>query len=90
MAKKIPVRQCAACRRHAPKPELARVVRTPEGQVVYDPRGKAAGRGAYICKTVACLEKAVKTRALARALETAIDADIYETLRQQMEEAGDG
>jgi len=90
MPKKIPIRQCVACRVHAEKPMLARIVRTPEGAVVYDPRGKVAGRGAYICKQVSCLEKAIKTKALSRALETPVEAELFEALRAQMKEAGDG
>ena len=88
MSKKIPIRQCVACREHREQPLLARVVRTPGGEVVYDPRGKVPGRGAYLCRSAACLEKAVKSRALARALETEITPEIYETLRRQMEEEG--
>ena len=41
MPKKQPVRQCVACREKREKRDLARVVRTPEGAVVYDARGKA-------------------------------------------------
>jgi len=91
VAKKIPIRQCAACRQHKEKTQLARIVRTPDGQVVYDAKGKVSGRGAYICKDTACLEKVIKTRALSRALETEITQEIYDTLRQQMEgERSDG
>lgn len=86
MPKKIPIRQCVACREHREKPLLARVVRTPEGAVVYDSRGKVPGRGAYLCPSEACLEKAVKSRALSRALETEITPEIYETLRQKCRE----
>ena len=46
MTKKIPVRQCLGCREHKPKKELLRVVRSPEGAVALDLRGKANGRGA--------------------------------------------
>ena len=86
MPKKIPIRQCVACREHREKPLLARVVRTPEGAVVYDSRGKLPGRGANLCPSEACLEKAVKSHALSRALETEITPEIYETLRQQCRE----
>lgn len=87
MPKKIPIRQCVACRERREKPQLARVVRTPEGQVLYDGRGKVSGRGAYLCRSRACLEKAVKSRALARALEIEITDQLYDQLRAQMEEA---
>lgn len=86
MPKKIPIRQCVACREHREKPSLARIVRTPAGTVVYDRRGKVPGRGAYLCPNAACLERAVKTRALSRALETEITPEIYEALRAQIGE----
>ena len=84
--KKIPQRQCVACREHRDKPELARIVRTPEGAVVYDGRGKVPGRGAYLCRSLACLEKAVKSRALSRALDCEIPEETYGALRTAMEE----
>jgi len=83
LAKKIPMRMCVSCREMQPKKELVRVVRTPEGAVVLDTTGRANGRGAYLCKKSACLEKAIKSRALERALETKIEADTYDTLRAQ-------
>ncbi|MBR5390410.1 MAG: YlxR family protein [Clostridia bacterium] len=86
MPKKIPIRQCVACREHREKPHLARIVRTPEGKAVYDARGKLPGKGAYICRSTACLERAIKSRALNRALEIEITPDVYDALRAQMEE----
>lgn len=86
MQKKIPVRQCVACREHREKPQLARIVRTPEGAVVYDGKGKVPGRGAYLCRSVDCLEKAVRIRALNRALGCEITPEMIETLRAQMEQ----
>ncbi|MDR2502684.1 MAG: YlxR family protein [Oscillospiraceae bacterium] len=69
--KKIPLRQCLGCREMKPKKELLRVVRAPDGAILLDPRGKASGRGAYVCPDETCLKKAVKSRALSRALSTA-------------------
>lgn len=89
MQKKIPMRQCLGCREQKPKKELIRVVRSPEGTIALDFRGKANGRGAYVCPNPACLKKAIKARALERALETAIPSEVYEQLTAQME-AGDG
>ena len=83
MGKKIPMRMCVSCREMQPKQELVRVVRTPEGAVVLDTTGRANGRGAYLCKKSACLEKAIKSRALERALENKIDSETYDTLRAQ-------
>ena len=55
------------CREMKPKKELIRVVRSPEGQVSLDFRGKLPGRGAYVCPNPACLAKAKKSKALERA-----------------------
>lgn len=62
--KKIPMRMCVGCREMKPKKELIRVVRPPEGSVMLDRTGKAAGRGAYVCPSSACLEKARKAKTL--------------------------
>ncbi len=78
------MRMCVSCREMQPKKELVRVVRTPEGAVVLDATGRANGRGAYLCKKSACLEKAIKSRALERALETKIESETYDTLRGQL------
>lgn len=89
MPKKIPMRQCLGCREMKPKPELLRVVRSPEGEISLDTRGKKPGRGAYICPNSECLRRAVKSRALDRALDTKIPDEVMERLAGAME-AGDG
>lgn len=89
MPKKIPMRQCLGCREMKPKPELLRVVRSPEGEISLDTRGKKPGRGAYICPNSECLRRAVKSRALDRALDTKIPDEVMERLAEAME-AGDG
>lgn len=83
--RKIPQRQCVGCREMKDKKGLLRVVRTPEGEILLDGRGKASGRGAYVCPDVACLKKARKSRALERALDTAIPEAVYDALEAQME-----
>ena len=85
MQKKIPMRQCLGCREMKPKKELIRVVRSPEGAVTLDFKGKANGRGAYVCPNPACLKKAVKARALERAFSCQIPQEVYEALNAQME-----
>lgn len=84
--RKIPMRMCMGCRERRPKRELVRVVRrAADGVVSLDPTGKVAGRGAYVCcDKLACLEKAVKSKALERALETAIEPAVYDSLREQL------
>ena len=90
MAKKIPMRQCLGCREMKPKPELLRVVRSPEGEVSLDPRGKKPGRGASACLSAHCLSRAVKSRALSRALEAQIPDEVMERLAAAMEADDDG
>ncbi|MDR3084999.1 MAG: YlxR family protein [Christensenellaceae bacterium] len=79
------MRMCVGCREMKPKKELIRVVRGKEGEISLDPRGKAPGRGAYVCFHGDCLKKAEKTRALERALEHPIAPEIYAQLAKEME-----
>ena len=88
MPKKIPLRQCTGCREMKPKIELIRVVRSPEGAISLDFKGRAPGRGAYVCKSPECLKKALKTRALDRALDVKIPEEITVILSQQMDNNG--
>lgn len=85
MQKKIPLRQCLGCREMKPKRELIRVVRSPEGEISLDFKGKAAGRGAYVCRDAQCLKKAIKARALEKAFSAQIPSEVYERLNEQME-----
>ena len=89
MERKIPMRQCLGCREMKPKRELIRVVRSAAGEISLDFRGKAPGRGAYICPNPQCLRKAVKAHALERAFSAQIPDEIYARLEQEME-ADDG
>ena len=73
--KKIPLRMCVGCRESKPKRELIRVVRAPDGTLSMDPVGKKPGRGAYICRDVACLKKVRKSGRVARSLECEITPD---------------
>ena len=88
MQKKIPMRQCVGCRGMKAKKELVRVVRSPEGEISLDFRGKAPGRGAYVCPQAECLRRAIKSRALERGLDCQIPQEIYDQLLLRME-AGD-
>ena len=82
------MRMCTGCRERRPKQELIRVVRTPEGLVTIDKTGRKNGRGAYLCRdSVPCLDKAVKTKMLERSLETAIEQDVYDRLREELASA---
>ena len=85
MPKKIPLRQCVGCREMKPKRDLIRVVRSPEGQISLDFKGKASGRGAYVCPDPECLKRAIRSKALERGLDTAIPQEIYDSLTSEME-----
>ena len=83
--RKIPMRMCMGCRERRPKRELVRVVRrAADGLVVLDPTGKLAGRGAYVCHNVECLRRARKSKALERAFETAIPAEVYDAMEAEL------
>ena len=57
-----------------------RIVRTLTGDVIPDETGRTAGRGAYVCRTGDCLDKALTKGALSRALKTPLPADLREAL----------
>ena len=77
----VPQRTCIACRTTAPKRAFVRVVRTPTGEVVIDPTGKKSGRGASVCGTRACWEKALAGTLLDRALRVQVREDDRTALR---------
>ena len=88
--RKIPQRQCLGCREMKNKKDLIRAVRSPEGEISLDFRGKKPGRGAYVCPNSACLAKARKSRALERAFSAQIPAEVYDLLEAQMREENNG
>ncbi|MCD8075275.1 MAG: YlxR family protein [Lachnospiraceae bacterium] len=83
--KKIPTRKCTGCQEMKSKRELLRVLRTPEGEIVVDATGRKNGRGAYLCRSLDCLEKAVKNKGLERSLKCAVPEDTYESLKKEIE-----
>ena len=87
MPKKIPMRMCVGCREMRPKKELIRIVRSPEGEISIDMKGKKSGRGAYICYNEQCPASALKHKLLDRALECAISGDIAQTLTDSIKKA---
>ncbi len=83
--KKIPMRKCTGCQEMKSKKELIRVVRNDEGEFSLDTTGKKPGRGAYICNSTECLEKAFKSKGLERSFKSKVPEDIYDQLKQQLE-----
>ncbi|OIO88950.1 MAG: DUF448 domain-containing protein [Candidatus Aquicultor secundus] len=84
-AKKLPQRTCTGCREIKPKKALIRIVRTPEKNIIVDPTGKANGRGAYICPRKECLEAAIKSKRLSKALEVEIRPEELKKLEEELE-----
>ncbi len=84
--KKIPMRMCLGCQEMKPKKELIRVVKNKENEISIDFTGKKPGRGAYICRSLSCFEKARKGKRLERAFETSINEEIYESLKKDLED----
>lgn len=80
VVKKVPMRTCVVTREQFPKNELIRVIRTPEGEVTVDTKGKANGRGAYLKKDKEVILKAQKTKVLDRVLEVSVPEEIYLSL----------
>ncbi len=79
--KKKPARTCMACNEQKEKNELLRIVKSKDGIIDVDLTGKKSGRGAYICKSEACLDKIIKSKRLERVFEQEINSEIYESLR---------
>lgn len=79
------VRKCSACKEHADKSDLIRVVKNSDG-VFVDVSGKADGRGAYIHKTKRCVELAKKRKVLNYAFKTAVSDEVYDALDSQLED----
>ena len=80
-----PERTCAVCRAKAQKENFVRVVKDKNGQISIDKTYKMDGRGMYICANDACINKAIKTRAINRSFKTNVDEQIYEELAKENE-----
>lgn len=70
------------------KRALIRVVKSPEGEVSLDFRGRKPGRGAYVCPDAACLKQARKSRALERAFSAQIPPEVYEAMEEELASGG--
>lgn len=80
------MRKCVGCGEMKPKKELIRVLRTADEEFVLDATGKKNGRGAYLCCSRECFQKAVKSKGLERSFKQAIPAEVYERLEKEMNE----
>ena len=92
--RKIPLRKCCGCGEMKPKKELVRVVRAPEredengektgGEISLDLTGRKAGRGAYVCPSLECLQKARKTRKFEREFSCKIPDEVYDIMEAEI------
>lgn len=82
--KKIPQRSCVVCRTQKNKNELLRIVKNKDNEIKIDDRGKEPGRGAYICYSEECLEKAIKSKKIEKSLEIKIQDETYEQIRNMI------
>lgn len=83
--KKIPMRKCVGCQEMKNKKEMIRVLRVSESDFVLDTTGKKNGRGAYLCFSEECLEKAIKNKGLERSFKQSIPEEVYQTLKEELE-----
>ena len=80
-----PERMCVGCRGKGEKRALLRIARRPDGTIVVDPSGRSAGRGAYVHRDAACVESALASGGLFRALREGAAPDAAARLRQDIE-----
>ena len=85
MAKKVPLRQCIGCGEMKDKKEMMRVLKTAEGEICLDATGKKNGRGAYLCKSMDCLQAAAKNKGLERSFKMSSPKEVYPSLEKEFE-----
>ncbi len=84
-ARKVPMRKCVGCGEMKSKKEMLRVLKTTDEEFVLDATGKKNGRGAYLCFSKECFDKAVKSKGLERSFKQSIPKEVYENLAKEME-----
>lgn len=84
--KKIPMRKCVGCQEMKSKKEMIRILKTTEEEFVLDATGKKNGRGAYLCFSKDCLQKAIKGKGLERSFKQSIPKEVYEKLEKELGE----
>jgi uncharacterized protein len=78
----FPVRQCAVCRTRGEKKSFFRIVRTPEGKVLFDPGNRFQGRSVYLCRKSDCIGKARQLDAVSRSLKIRTSMNLYTELAE--------
>ncbi len=88
--RKIPMRKCIGCGEMKSKREMLRVLRTTENEIILDATGRKNGRGAYLCCSQECFQKAEKSKGLERSLKVAIPKEVYQSLEKEIEKLAKG
>ncbi len=83
--RKVPMRMCTGCGQMKPKREMVRVVKNQAGEISLDLTGKKAGRGAYVCRDLQCLQKARKARRLEKTFSCRIPDEIYDKMEGELQ-----
>lgn len=86
ITKKIPMRKCVGCQQMKNKKELLRVLKTSENEFELDAIGRKNGRGAYLCFSKECLQKAIQSKGLERSFKQSIPKEVYEKLEKELDE----
>lgn len=84
--RKIPMRKCVGCGEMKSKREMIRVLKTVDDEFVLDTTGKKNGRGAYLCFSKECFDRAVKGKGLERSFKQPIPKEVYEKLEKEMDD----
>lgn len=87
--RKVPLRKCVACQEMITKKQLIRIVKTPEGEILFDPSGKKSGRGAYLCGSASCIQIAKKNHSLEKALKHSVPLELYDHLEIKFQQSQD-
>lgn len=76
----IPERTCLACGRKASKADLLRLTRDQTGNIALDLRQRLPGRGAYVCRTLACGALLQKKKGLHHGFRQPVPNAVYENV----------
>ena len=85
LKKKNPMRMCIGCREMKPKKELIRMVRSPDGEIGIDLKGKAPAVSIFMLRSSLC-GQGCKSRFLEKAFEMKIEQEVYKQLKAKLNE----
>ena len=80
--KAAPMRRCVGCMTSFPKGEVLRIAAEGD-KLVIDKAGRAAGRGAYLCRSMDCFDAAMKKKRFGYALKVTLKPESVQALREE-------